>query len=57
MAAHLGVGEKAVNRGELQLLSAFIARGEGGGATVVPHVDDKAPAAPWCALVSPVPSL
>jgi hypothetical protein len=32
MAAHLSVGEKAVNRGKLQLLSTFIAGGEGGGS-------------------------
>jgi hypothetical protein len=42
--AHLGVGEKATERGKLWPSSAFIDGGE-RGATVVPHVGDKAPTA------------
>jgi hypothetical protein len=38
--AHLGVGEKLVERGKLWPMSPFIGTGEREEATVVPHVGD-----------------
>jgi hypothetical protein len=55
--AHLSVGEKAEESGKLHSPSAFIVVGEREGAPVVPHIGDKALAAPWRVLVSPISGL
>jgi hypothetical protein len=55
--AHLSVGEKAEESGKLHSPSAFIDAGEREGAPMVPHIGDKALAAPWRVLVSPISGL
>jgi hypothetical protein len=64
-ATHLGVGEKAAEKGKLRPSSAFIAGGERGGGgwrpwsrTLVTMLWWLAgPAAPWRAVVSFIPGL